>query len=136
MTVADIFEFKTRGALDFSNKERVVPRGETILPKKKNPQDEFGWWNLTKGTYRVRTNEIVNMPNDLTALAFSRTSLMRMGAYTVHGVWDAGFCGRSEFILTVQNTEGICLKQNARVAQLVFFVTDETESYNGIYQEK
>ncbi|HDZ77169.1 MAG TPA: deoxyuridine 5'-triphosphate nucleotidohydrolase [Candidatus Omnitrophica bacterium] len=136
LTLADIFEFKTPGALDFSNKERVVPEGKKLMPEKKNQQDKFGWWNLKKGTYRVRTNETVNMPNDLTALAFSRTSLMRMGAYTVHGVWDAGFCGRSEFILTVQNPEGISLKQNARIAQLVFFVTDETEGYNGIYQEK
>jgi len=57
-----------------------------------------------------------------------------MGAHTVHGIWDAGFCGKSEFLLIVDNGSGILIKQNARVAQLMFIPTETTESYNGIYQ--
>lgn len=74
------------------------------------------------------------MPNNLTALAFTRTSLLRMGAFTANGAWDAGFCGKSEFVLIVENPFGIELKQNARVVQLVLMPVDETESYNGIYK--
>lgn len=137
LTAAEVFEFDAPGALDFSNKERKVPEGKKALPEKKSPQDQFGWWNLPKGIYKVRTNESVNLPNDLVAIAFSRTSLLRMGAFTQHGVWDAGFRGRGEFILAVDNPNGIAIKQNARVAQLVFTSINETEEgYKGIYQGK
>jgi deoxycytidine triphosphate deaminase len=137
LTVGAVLEFDTPGSLDFSNKERVVPEGEEIVPQKENPQDKFGWWNLKKGVYKIRTNEVVNLPADLIAIAFSRTSLLRMGAFTQHGVWDAGFKGRSEFILVVDNPKGIKIKQNARIAQIIFFKINETkQSYQGIYQGK
>lgn len=134
LSVSRIFEFKACGCLDFSNKERLIPDTAEILPQKASSEDKFGWWQLGKGAYKVRTNETVNLPNDLIALAFSRTSVLRIGAFTQHGVWDAGFSGCGEFILVVENQQGIKIKQNARVAQLVFLNIDETESYKGIYK--
>lgn len=134
LTIGSIFEFTSAGALDFSNKERILPQTKELIAQKKSPQDTFGWWNLTKGIYKVKTNETINMPNNLTACAFTRTSLLRMGVFTQNGVWDAGFCGKSEFALVVENPLGIYLKQNARVVQLVFFPVDATEEYNGIYK--
>lgn len=136
LTVAEVFAFNTPGALDFSNKERVIPKSKLLLPKKKSSQDKFGWWHLKKGIYKIQTNETVHLPKDLIALAFSRTSLLRMGAFTQHGVWDAGFQGKSEFVLVVENPKGIRLKQNARIAQLIFMRINETkQSYQGIYQQ-
>ncbi len=135
LTAANIFEFTEEGALDFSNKERKIPECKEIPALKENHEDKFGWWNLKKGIYKLKTNEVVNLPNDLIALAFSRTSVLRMGAFTQHGVWDAGFKGRSEFVLVVDNPAGLRLKQNARVAQLVFLRIIETNhSYKGIFQ--
>ena len=134
LTVGRVFEFDAPGALDFSNSERVVPAGLELPPQKAVPADKYGWWDLNKGAYKVRTNEVVNLPNNLAALAFSRTSLLRMGAFTQNGVWDVGFQGRGEFILVVENAQGIKLKENARIVQLVFFATEETQGYNGIYK--
>jgi len=134
LTAGEIFSFTQIGRIDFSNKERVIPKGEAIAVVKDKPQDKFGWWNLERGAYKVRTNEEVNLPNDLTALAFSRTSLLRAGAFTHHGVWDAGFCGKGEFILTVENPRGIKIKENARISQIVFFKISETAGYKGIYK--
>ncbi|UCD15692.1 MAG: deoxyuridine 5'-triphosphate nucleotidohydrolase [Candidatus Omnitrophota bacterium] len=133
LTVGKVFKFCSMGSLDFSNSDRQLPQVEEIFPQKITPEDKFGWRPLPKGAYKVRTNETVNIPNNLTALAFSRTSLLRMGAFTQHGAWDAGFRGRGEFILVVENPFGIRLKENARIVQLVFLKTDETESYKGIY---
>ncbi|MBI4972395.1 MAG: deoxyuridine 5'-triphosphate nucleotidohydrolase [Candidatus Omnitrophica bacterium] len=133
LTAANIFEFERAGAIDFSNKERDIPKGKEILPQKQNPEDKFGWWHLKKGAYKIRTNETVNLTADLIALAFSRTSLLRAGAFTQHGVWDAGFQGRGEFVLVVENPKGLELKQNARVAQLIFLRINETKKgYTGI----
>lgn len=137
LTAASVFEFNEAGALDFSNKERIIPVGKEIAPKKRLPEDKFGWWNLKKGTYKIKTNETVNLTNDLIALAFSRTSLLRMGCFTQHGVWDAGFKGKGEFVLVVDNPEGVSLKQNARIAQLIFMSINEIDKgYSGIYQNK
>ena len=135
LTAANIFEFKEQGALDFSNKERKIPECQEILAHKEKPEDKFGWWHLVPGVYKIKTNEIVNLPRDLIALAFTRTSLLRMGVFTQHGAWDAGFKGKGEFILVVSNPQGLRFKQNARVAQLVFQRINLTgQGYNGIYQ--
>lgn len=137
LTCAQVFEFDTQGQVDFSNKERLIPEGRELLAQKESSTDSFGWWDLPKGTYKVKTNESVNLPNDIVAFGFSRTSLLRSGVFTQHGVWDAGFRGRSEFVLVVENPFGLRLKQNARVAQLVFFPIRETqEGYQGRYQDK
>ena len=134
LTVAEISKFSNAGAIDFYNKERVMCSFEKIEPVKNDDQDKFGWWQLSKGAYKVKTNEIINMPNNLIAMASTRTTLLRMGAHTAHGVWDAGFCGKSEFLFIVENNNGILIRPNARVAQLVFVPTQETESYTGIYR--
>lgn len=137
LTAANIFGFNDKGQLDFSNKERVLPECVEISPLKESKEEKFGWWDLKKGIYKVKSNETVNLPNDLIAMAFTRTSLLRMGVFTQHGVWDAGFRGKSEFILVVDNPYGARIKRNARVAQLVFFGINETkEGYNGVYQHK
>jgi dUTP pyrophosphatase len=135
LTAADVFEFDSAGALDFSNKQRKVPQCKPVPVSKENPEDKFGWWELKKGAYKVITNEIVNLPNDLIGIAFPRSSLLRMGGFVHNGVWDAGFKGRSEFILAVDNPFGIRLKQNARLVQLIFLKIEQVkQGYNGIYQ--
>lgn len=136
LTVEKIFSLQSYGALDFSNKERKLPKAKELLPKKIKKTDQFGWWHLKKGSYKIVTNEVVSLGLDLIAVAFSRTSLLRMGAFTQHGVWDAGFKGKSEFILIVDNPKGIKIKQNARIAQLVFIKMDKTmQGYSGIYHQ-
>ena len=136
LTVEKVFKFASSGALDFSNSERVIPVGKEIRAKKHSPKDKFGWWNLRKGVYKIKTNEIVNLPKNLTGICFSRTSLLRMGTYTQTGVWDAGFKGKGEFILSVENPKGVRLKQNARIVQLVFLKMSQTKyGYNGIYKD-
>jgi len=137
LTVSDIFAFGKEGAVDFSNKERKLPECAQIETQKRSADDKFGWWSLKKGAYKVRTNEKVNLPTDLIALAYTRTTLLRIGAFTQHGVWDAGFKGRGEFILVVENPNGIQIKQNARIAQLIFTsITETSHGYEGIYKEE
>jgi len=135
LTVGKVFEFNSAGDIDFSNSQRVVPEGKELTPEKRKLEDKYGWWKLSQGAYKVRTNEVVSLPNNLAALGFTRTSLLRMGALTQNGIWDAGFKGRGEFILVVSNSKGINVKQNARVVQLMFIGVEETEGYQGIYKD-
>jgi len=134
ITVDKVFEFKDKGSLDFSNSEREIPRTEKLDPVKKSEEDEYGWWELEKGAYKVRTNEKFNMPKDLAGIVFPRSSLLRMGCTTETGVWDAGYSGKAEFLLLVKNEEGVEIKENARIAQLLFVPIDEVEEgYGGVY---
>jgi len=135
LTAGKVFEFAGKGELDFSNLERVLPETKEVRAKKKTKIDKYGWWNLKAGAYKIKTNESLNLPKNLTAVAFSRTSLLRMGAYVQTGVWDAGFKGKSEFVLRVENEKGIRVKQNARLAQIIFFRINEVKKgYSGIYK--
>lgn len=100
------------------------------------PHDGDGWWELGQGAYVITYRERVNLPADLTALLRPRSSLLRSGV-AIHGaVWDAGYSGRGEGLLSVLNQRGYRLQRGARVAQLVFFrLSSETlEGYAGKYQ--
>lgn len=144
LTIEKIFKFTSPGALDFSNSERVIPVGKEIRPQKQHSKDKpptqkvggkYGWWNLKRGAYKIRTNEKVNLPKNLAGISFPRSSLLRMGVHTKTGVWDAGFEGKAEFILVVENPKGVRIKQNARIAQLIFLKISETKhGYNGIHK--
>jgi len=129
ITVKEVHRLLGPGQVDFSNEERELPKTEAMGFKD-------GWLELPPGAYKIRTNEYVNIPNDVVAFAQTRSTLLRMGAFTVHAVWDAGFHGRSEFLLVVQNKHGIRLKKNARIAQLVFvrLGTKPDKVYFGVYK--
>ncbi|MFP4045602.1 MAG: deoxyuridine 5'-triphosphate nucleotidohydrolase [Candidatus Aenigmatarchaeota archaeon] len=136
ITVDKIFTFSEPGKLDFSNSERKIPDCEEVEPEKKSEDDKYGWWKLEQGVYKVRCNEKFKMPKDLAAICFPRSSLLRMGCFTHTGVWDAGFEGMAEFVLFVENKEGVEIKENARIAQLVFLPVEEVEEgYSGVYKE-
>ncbi|MFB6175295.1 MAG: deoxyuridine 5'-triphosphate nucleotidohydrolase [Candidatus Nanohalobium sp.] len=136
LTVDEIHKIEGAGSLDFSNGEREIPDSTPISSEKKDPEDEYGWWELEQGTYKIVMNEKVDIPNDLTGFAFPRSSLLRMGATIENAVWDAGFTGTGSFKLSVDNPEGIRIKENARVNQIVFEKIKETEEgYSGRYHE-
>ncbi|MBF0449339.1 MAG: deoxyuridine 5'-triphosphate nucleotidohydrolase [Candidatus Magnetomorum sp.] len=131
MSLDQIFSFKGNGQIDFSNQNRILPQKDYL------PFDDTGCLNLKPGAYAVTFKEIVNIPDHLMALGRPRSSLIRMGATLVTAVWDAGYSGRSEALLTVHLSEGICIFENARLLQLVFFqLTGKTQGYNGIYMRE
>jgi dUTP pyrophosphatase len=100
------------------------------------PADQDAWWDLRHGAYVITYRERVNLPNDVMALIRPRSSLLRSGV-TLHGaVWDAGYSGRGEGLLSVLNERGYRIQRGARIAQLVFFrLSSATErGYAGRYQ--
>lgn len=134
LTVGNMFYFKSQGSLDFSNKERVISKEKEIMPIKKKGE-KYGWWNLKRGVYKIKTNEIINLPANMVGISFPRSSVLRMGGSVHTGVWDAGFSGKGEFVLSIGNLSGMKIRQNARIIQLIFLRMNETKNiYNGIYK--
>ena len=135
LTAGEIHRYNDKGKLDFSNSEREVPETEKIRPEREGG-DEYGWWHLEKGVYKVVMNEKVDIPDNLMGLAHPRSSLLRMGCSIENAVWDAGYTGTGSFMLVVENPEGVEIKENARVNQLTFHELESTEEgYSGVYQE-
>jgi dUTP pyrophosphatase len=127
-TLKAVGRLKGEGKLDFDNSERKLPEVEII------DFGEQGWVFLEKGVYRAYINEVVRLGNDLMAFGRPRSSLVRAGANLLTAVWDAGYTGRSEVGLVVYNPDGIYLKKNARILQLVFIkLTEKTKPYSGAY---
>ncbi|MFH1612645.1 MAG: deoxyuridine 5'-triphosphate nucleotidohydrolase [bacterium] len=132
LTLKQVMSFETAGFLEFSSKERVL--SET----KKLEFDQNDWLYLKKGCYKIIFNEILNIPNNLFALARPRSSLLRMGVSIETALWDSGYSGRSESLLIVHNFCGLNLKKNARLIQLVFFQLENAvkKCYKGIYKNE
>jgi len=120
------------GAIDFDNSERRTASTESI------PPDASGWWHLAPRPYWIVYNEVVNIPEDVFALARTRSSVLRSGAQIGTALWDSGYSGRSGSLLVVSNPAGIKIKKDARVLQLVFFELDSPaeKTYAGRYQNE
>ena len=116
--------------LGASNTDRVLPETEPL------PFDSEGWLELPQSAYLITFNEVVNLPPDLMALGRPRSSLLRSGVALHTAVWDAGYRGRSQSLLTVHHPDGFRIQRNARVAQLVFFrlAIPPEQGYRGRYQ--
>lgn len=131
LTIRSISSLDTPGVIAVSNSERQVSKLSPL---------EFGsdgYVHLKPGVYSIKFNEIISMPKNVMALATPRSSLLRCGVSVHTAVWDAGYSGRSESMLAVYHPEGFKLQKNARVIQLVFFLlSEETEGYNGVYQNE
>ncbi len=129
LTLRKVYRICGAGSIDFDNSGRIIPKYEEL---KFNGE----WIHLGRGIYIVQYNEVVNMPLDLVAIARPRSSLVRCGATVETAVWDPGYRGRSYSLLIVYNEEGIRLKRNARLVQLVFIkvMGDTGGGYKGTYQ--
>jgi dUTP pyrophosphatase len=130
LTVQRIERFSSAGAISFDNSERELPRTEPM------DFDLSGWIELAPGAYLVTFNEIVKIPLDVAALARPRSTLQRCGATMETALWDPGYRGRSQSLLVVYNPQGLRLKRNARLMQLVFMnlCKEAEKGYTGRYQ--
>ncbi|HEY8695866.1 MAG TPA: deoxyuridine 5'-triphosphate nucleotidohydrolase [Chloroflexota bacterium] len=128
VTLGAIFELTESGRL--GTEERHIPDRVPLA------FDFWGWMRLAPGSYMIQLNEAVRLPLDVMALGRPRSTLLRCGASLHTAVWDPGYAGKSECLLTVHNPAGIELQKDARLMQLVFFRLEQPAEtgYAGRYQ--
>ncbi len=128
LTLRKVSRFLSAGFLDFDNVRRTLPDREEV------PWEDDAA-ELPPGAYHIVYNEQVNLPADVMALAYPRSSLLRCGVTTYTAVWDPGYSGRAEALMVVHNPHGFTLDRRARVTQLVFtqLASDVEEQYEGCY---
>jgi len=131
LTLREMALLESSGKIAVKNTERQLPGLAPLV------FDGLGFIDLIPGIYLITYNEIVHLPNNVMALARPRSSLLRCGVTVGTAVWDAGYCGRSQSLMVVYNSQGFRLQKNARVVQLVFlWLSVETEGYQGAYQNE
>ncbi len=129
LTLRDIALLQSAGVIAVDNGQRQVSELAPLV------FDGLGYIDLVPGIYLVTYNEIVHLPENVTALAAPRSSLLRCGVTIETAVWDAGYSGRSQSLMVVYNSQGIRLQRNARIVQLIFLrLTRKTRGYQGKYQ--
>ena len=135
LTVEKIEYFTTDGS---------VWRQGKRLPLMKSLDDKGEWfgydendeqWRLPRGEYLITFNEEINLPKDIAAISMQRSTVMRCGAMTIVGSWDAGYNGKGCNLLIVANPEGFIIDKDARVVQMHFIpISGGNHCYNGNYQ--
>lgn len=116
-----------------------LTKTEKVLPTTTSAELRNGIYRLTNShPYLVTFNEVFNLPPNVMALVFQRSTLSRMGAAMHTAVWDAGYHGSGQVFLNVSNPMGISIEPETRVAQMVFFELDQMteELYQGQYQHE
>jgi dUTP pyrophosphatase len=127
-----VWRFEERGSLGRATADRHLPAREDMS------FGADGWLDLEPATYGIRYAEWVDVPVECGGLCFPRSSLLRMGLHVPTAVWDAGYSGRGEGLLSVTNPHGVRVQHGARIAQLVLFRLTEAakEGYSGRYQHE
>ena len=57
LTVAEVYEVETPGRVDFGGGELEAASLVPVETERRNPDDDYGWWNLEGGQYLVEYNE-------------------------------------------------------------------------------
>jgi dUTP pyrophosphatase len=129
LTLREVAAIQSEGTIAVFNSKRIL---SNLSPLRFDAND---FLELKPGVYMITYNEIVHLPRNIMALGRPRSSLLRCGVNVGTAVWDAGYEGRSQSLLTVHNPRGFRAQQNARITQLIFMeLTGESEGYNGIFQ--
>lgn len=117
LTVAEVHRLTGPGSLDFGGGEFRPAPVEILEPVKRDPDDEYGWWPLEAGAYRIRYNEGVDLDEDELGLVHPHPRLMEAGGHHASFIVS----GKQEAITTLLwvGATGLDIKENSRVSRLL-----------------
>lgn len=89
--------------------------------------------DLREAFYQVvRLNERFKLPEDVFAVLFPRSTLIRMGVIVQCGVIEPGYVGRP--VVAVHSFGRFAYPKGSRIVQAVFFKGNPASVYGGRYQ--
>jgi len=129
LTVAEVYEPRGPGRIGREGKEIAERQavaaeeiGETVPPT----------YYLGRGGYVVEYGEEIAVPEGHVGFVLPRSSLLRNVCTLDTAVWDTGYEGRGEGLLTVHND--VEIERDARIGQFVLAEAGHDGQYDGTYQ--
>jgi deoxycytidine triphosphate deaminase len=126
--VDEVFKIKNYGFLGLE--ERKTPDIEPVADSKNKE------YYLKPGEYvLIKTMERLNLPENIVALTFPRSTLQRCGILLLATQTSPGYKGELVFGLKNLSEENFKLELGSRIAHVMFFeVKGETSQYKGQWQ--
>ena len=117
LTVDAVREVVEPGRVDFGGGELEAAATEPVPTDRRNPDDDYGWWDLGAGVYLVEYNESISVPDGRSVVVQTRDAVRARGAFhpTLH---LAGSDPLDAIPLDVGDG-GLRVKENARVSTLL-----------------
>lgn len=111
LTVDAVVALDGRGCIDFGGDEHAPADATLLDPERRDPDDDYGWWELSAGTYLLEYNESLR---EGPFMLQPHPRLLVLGA--THPTMSVSELSRVP--LQVPD-EGAAIKENARVSTLV-----------------
>jgi dUTP pyrophosphatase len=129
LTARSVARFRGAGRLDLTNAQRQLPDVEEIPWP-----DDGAPILLASGGYLVTYNEEIAVPADCAGIVLPRSSLLRCGATLHSALWDPGYRGRGQGLLSVYSP--LELLPDTRIGQFVLITLEQAaaKTYDGAYQ--
>lgn len=105
------------------------------------PIDDFKfneYWSVFGTAIFIESYEYIQVPIDVCAMIFTRSTPNRSGAFSLSGLYDSGFEGpiRFTFYPHFPDLNFILGKGDSSLAQVVFMEAKSASVYNGIYKDR
>ncbi|MGN8224685.1 dCTP deaminase [Gracilimonas sp. BCB1] len=117
LTVAEVHRINGAGSLDFGGSEFKPATTEKLNTEKQKTDDEYGWWKLQQGPYKIIFNESVDLEDGSAALISAHPHVRKAGL--ISNAYVLSDDSSTELSLNVTVSEAGCnIKENARIAEL------------------
>ena len=117
LTVDSISRITEPGRVDFGGGELDPAETEPVATEKRDPDDDYGWWDLSAGVYLVDYNETVAIPDDVRLVCQTRAAVRARGAF--HPTLHLGSDASLDAVPLTVGQGGIRIKENARLSTLL-----------------
>jgi dUTP pyrophosphatase len=111
---------------------------QSVDPNQYNKEDmvymDKPYYTLREGSYVVRYNEKISVPEDAVGFVLPRSRLIRSNDMLSTAVWDSGYSGRGEGGLDINKLT--FLEQGMRIAVFVLADATTNQEYNGSHQSE
>ncbi len=115
LTVGRVSRPASPTELDFGGSEEKRCQMEEITPRKRAPEDDYGWWKLEDGVYIIDFNETLDV-SDRLGMVVPLERLTSGGSFHAPLLFGGEL---SDQPLLFVGSAGLKLKENARISRLL-----------------